>query len=133
MFSESQLPHKSVNLVKVNNTLSLISTFLAAGDLLLSVRGRRRPPQRRRMIKVDVFVLRNQGVNLRIVRETRQRQRLTTLEITLGQMPPPKGRQPLRMPPESGGVPGRVHFWEVPFALQGYLTYKKTHPPMALP
>jgi len=21
------------------------------------------------------------------------------------------------MPPESGGIPGRVHFWEVPFAL----------------
>ena len=24
---------------------------------------------------------------------------------------------PLRMPPESGHIPGRVHFWEVSFAL----------------
>ena len=24
---------------------------------------------------------------------------------------------PLRMPPDSGGIPGRVHFWEVSFAL----------------
>jgi len=40
-----------------------------------------------------------------------------TLEKTLGQMAPPKSGQPLRMLPESGGIPPDVHFWEVPFAL----------------
>jgi len=42
---------------------------------------------------------------------------VTTLETTLVQMTPPTTGYPLRMPPESGGIPGRVHFWEVPFAL----------------
>ena len=46
-----------------------------------------------------------------------QRSHHATLETTLGQMAPPKSGPPLRMPPESGGIPGRVHFWEVPFAL----------------
>ena len=32
-------------------------------------------------------------------------------------MAPPKSGHPLRMPPESGGIPGRVHFWEVPYVL----------------
>jgi len=32
-------------------------------------------------------------------------------------MAPLKSAHPLRMPPESGGIPGRVHFWEVPLAL----------------
>ena len=40
-----------------------------------------------------------------------------SLETTLGQMAPPKSGHPLRMPSESGGIPGRVHLWEVPFAL----------------
>ena len=44
-------------------------------------------------------------------------QHACTLETTLGQMAPPKSGHPLSMPPESGGIPGRVHFWEVPFAL----------------
>ena len=29
----------------------------------------------------------------------------------------PKSGHPLRMPTESSGMPGRVHFWEVPLAL----------------
>ena len=41
----------------------------------------------------------------------------TTLETPSGKMAPPKSGHPLGMPPESGGIPGRVHFWEVPFAL----------------
>ena len=36
---------------------------------------------------------------------------------TLGQMAPPKSGHPLRMPPESGSIPGRVQSWEVKFAL----------------
>ena len=40
-----------------------------------------------------------------------------TLETTLGQMTPPESGHPLKMPPESGGIPGRAHFWQVPFAL----------------
>ena len=32
-------------------------------------------------------------------------------------MAPPQGGYPLGMPPESGGIPGRNHIWEVPFAL----------------
>jgi len=43
-----------------------------------------------------------------------------TLETTLGQMAPPKSGPPLRMLPESGGIPGRVHFWKVSFALVLY-------------
>jgi hypothetical protein len=39
----------------------------------------------------------------------------TPLETTLGQMAPPKSEHPLRMPPESGGIPGRDHFREVLF------------------
>ena len=39
-------------------------------------------------------------------------------EETLGQMAPPKSGHPLIMPPESGGIPRRDHFWEVPFALR---------------
>ena len=41
----------------------------------------------------------------------------TTLETTLGQTAPPKSGHPSRMPPESGGIPGRDHFREVPSAL----------------
>ena len=41
---------------------------------------------------------------------------ITDLETTLGQMAPPKSGHPLRMQPESGGIPGRGHFWKVPFA-----------------
>ena len=40
-----------------------------------------------------------------------------TLETTLGQMAPPKSGHPLRMPPESGGIPGRTSQMWTPFAL----------------
>ena len=40
-----------------------------------------------------------------------------TMETTSGQMAPPKSGHSVRMPPESGGIPGRIHFWEVPSAL----------------
>ena len=33
-----------------------------------------------------------------------------TLETTFGQMAPPTSGHPLKMPPESGSIPGRVHF-----------------------
>ena len=39
----------------------------------------------------------------------------STLETTLGQMAPPQSGNPLRMPPDSGGIPGQI--WKVPFAL----------------
>ena len=41
----------------------------------------------------------------------------STLETTLGQMAPPERGYPLSRPPESGGIPGRDHLWEVLFAL----------------
>ena len=41
---------------------------------------------------------------------------VSTLETTLGQMAPRQSGHPHRMLPESGGIPGCVHFWGVPFA-----------------
>jgi len=61
-----------------------------------------------------------------------------TLETTSGQMAPPKSGLPLRMPSGSGGIPGRVHFWEVPFALmlspgRGADKYRKLSAVIGLP
>ena len=48
------------------------------------------------------------------------------LEATSGQMAPAKSGHPLRMPPKSDGIPGRVHFVEVPFALMVYPGWVQT-------
>ena len=49
--------------------------------------------------------------------DERRFQEHPTLKTTSGQIAPPTSGHPLRMPPGSGGIPGRVHFLEVPFDL----------------
>ena len=69
------------------------------------------PRQRPHIKAVRYFASRSGSV------EIERDHRHTTLKTTSGQIAPPKSGHPHRMPPESGGMPGRSHFWEIQFAL----------------